>query len=117
MRALLIFAFLLMVSGCANGPVARSSDTELEGLVGQHVTLSGQFELAGIVGPYIKYNGKQVYLEPQGSFRWGSDYERMQGKVVTINGVLHFRHFEPSDVQHPPDHFYFDAENAKVELK
>jgi hypothetical protein len=117
MRTLLILISLMILTGCANQPVARSSDTELERLVGQNVTLSGQFELGGVVDPYINCNGEQVYLVPQGSFTWGSEYERMQGKVVSISGVLHFRHYEHSEEQHPPDYFYFDLETAKVELK
>ena len=117
MRALITFVCLLTISGCANKPVAHSSASGLDRLVGQNVTLSGEFDLNGVVAPYITYNGEEVYLEPHGSFTWGSNYRRLQGKVVGISGVLHFRHFEPSDDQHPPDYFYFDAETSKVELK
>ena len=99
----------------------RSSDAELQRLIGQNVTLSGQFEMAGVVGPYIHRQGEPVYLVPHGSFSWGSDYERMQGKVVTIAGTLHFRHFERvatnAMMNQPFDYFYLDAETAKIRLE
>jgi len=122
MRALLILFCLLIASGCTHSPVARAtSDSELQHLVGQSVTLHGQFELAGKVGPYIQRSGEPVYLVPHGSFSWGSDYERMQGKVVSITGVLRFRHFEHATtndmVDQPSDYFYLDAETAKVRLE
>jgi hypothetical protein len=85
------------------------------------VTLSGQFELAGKSGPYIHCSGKPVYLVPHGSFSPDSAYERMQGKVVSITGVLRFRHFDrittDQPVAQPLDYFYFDAETAKVRLE
>jgi hypothetical protein len=123
MRALLTFAFLLIVSGCSHTTARHtaSSDPELQRLVGQTVTLRGQFELAGKVGPYIHRSGEPVYLVPHGSFSWGSDYEHMQGKVVSITGTLRFRHFEhittDEPVSQPFDYFYFDAETAKVRLE
>jgi hypothetical protein len=121
MRTILIFLGLLIVSGCANQPPAGGSETNLQRSVGQDVTLSGKFELAGKMGPYIYYSGQPVYLVPQGSYNWGSQYDSMEGKDVSISGVLHFRHFErarTSDViEQPLDYFYFDAETAKVELK
>jgi hypothetical protein len=124
MRALLTFVFLLAVSGCSHSSSGRpdtSSDSKLQRLVEQDVTLRGQFELAGKIGPYIHRTGEPVYLVPHGSFSWGSDYERMQGKVVSISGILHFRHFEQvttsDSVAQPSDYFYFDAETAKVRLE
>ena len=121
MRALLSFVCLLIATGCSRGPVTRSSDSELQRLVGQSVTLSGRFELAGKVGPYIHHNSEPVYLVPRGSFALGPDYERMQGKMVSVVGILHFQHFERSAtndlVAQPFDYFYFDAETAQVRLQ
>ena len=121
MRTLVPFICLLVLAGCLERPVVRSPDTELQRLVGQSVTLSGQFELAGKVGPYIHRQGEPVYLVSHGSFTWGPDYERMQGKVVSITGTLHFQHSERGTggdmVQRPPDYFYLDAETAKFRLE
>ena len=124
MRYLFIFVSLLIVAGCSNAPIAHDtaiSDSALQHLVGKTVTLHGQLELAGKVGPYIHRNGAPVYLVPSSSFNWGSDYERMQGKAVSITGVLRFRHFENAGtsgmVDQPSDYFYLDAETAKVRLE
>jgi hypothetical protein len=121
MRALLTLVCLLVATGCSHGPATRSSDSDLQRQIGQSVTLSGQFELAGKVGPYIRHNGEPVYLVPHGSFTWGPDYQRMQGKVVSVAGILHFQHFERSttsdSVAQPLDYFYFDAETAQVRLE
>jgi hypothetical protein len=121
MHRFLILISLMILTGCANQPVADSSAPDLKRSVGQDVTLSGKFELYGKAGPYIYCNGQPVYLVPQGSYKWGSQYDAMEGKEVSFSGVLHFRHFEPvrtSDaVQQTPDYFYFDAETAKVSLK
>jgi hypothetical protein len=124
MRALLTFVFLLVVSGCSHSSVGRrdiTSDLELQRLVDQTVTLRGQFELAGKVGPYIHHAGEPVYLVPHGSFSWSSEYEQMEGKVVSITGVLHFQHFDhvktDTLVDQPTDYFYFDAETAKIKLE
>jgi hypothetical protein len=120
MRYFLTFLCLLIVSGCAEQPVAGGSETDLQSQVGQNVTLSGKFELYGKIGPFIYYNGQPVYLVPQGSYKWGPEYDRMEGQVVNVSGVLNFRHFprtSMSTVEQPVDYFYFDAETAKVELK
>jgi hypothetical protein len=114
MRALVSIVLLLTVCGCA-----RSHDTaldpELQRLVGQTATLRGKLELGGKVGPYIDRTGEPVYLVPQGSFGWSSEY---QGKVVSITGILHFRHFDRIKTNEffdrPADYFYFDAETAKI---
>jgi hypothetical protein len=121
MRTSLILISLMILTGCANQPVADSSATDLERMVGQNVTLSGKFELTGKEGPFIYCNGQPVYLVPQGSYKWGSEYDQLEGKDVSVSGVLQFRHFErarTSDaIEQPVDYFYFDAETAKVGLK
>jgi hypothetical protein len=121
MHKFLILISLMILTGCANQPVADNPAADLERSVGQDVTLSGKFELVGKVGPYIYCSGQPVYLVPQGSYTWGSQYDSMEGKDVSISGVLHYRHFErarTSDaIEQPVDYFYFDAETAKVALK
>jgi len=95
-------------------------DSDLQRLVGLTTTLSGKFELAGKVGPYINRNGEPVYLIPHGS-NWGSEHEKMQGKVVSITGILRFRHFDRIKsgpfVDQPEDCFYFEAETAKIKME
>jgi hypothetical protein len=121
MRTSLILISLMILAGCASQPAADNSAPDLQGMVGQNVTLSGKFELHGKVGPYIYCNGQPVYLVPQGSYHFGSEYDQFEGKDVSITGVLQFRHVElakSSDaIQQPVDFFYFDAETAKVALK
>jgi hypothetical protein len=96
-------------------------DLELQRLVGQTATFSGKFEFAGKVGPYIHRAGEPVYLMPHGSFSWGSEYEKMQGKVVSITGILRFRHFDRVKTNtfsdQPADYYYFDAEKTKIRLE
>jgi hypothetical protein len=120
MRALVSFALLLAVCSCSLNH-DTTPDSELQRLVGQTATFSGKFELAGKVGPYIHRTGEPVYLVPHGSFSWGSEYEKMQGKVVSITGILRFRHFDrvktDTLVDQPADYFYFDAETAKIRLE
>jgi hypothetical protein len=100
---------------------ALTLDPGLQRLVGQTVTLRGRFELAGKVGPYIDRSGRPVYLVPHGSFSWGSAYEQMQGKVVSITGTLRFRQFEHVATDGASaqafDYFYFDAETARIKIE
>jgi hypothetical protein len=121
MRALLTLVCLLVASGCSPNPAAHSSASKLEEQVGQSVTLTGQFELAGKVGPYIQYDGRPVYLVPHGSLSRSSDYERVQGKTVSVTGILRHQHFEHTAVSdavaQPVDYFYFDADTAQVRLE
>ena len=120
MRSILTAFCLLVCAGCAHGPVVRngvSPDQALQCYVGQPVTLRGRFDLAGKVGPCIHWSGEPVYLVPHGSFAWSADYKRMQGKILSITGVLCFRHFDRvvvgEMVEQPFDYYYFDAETAK----
>src|SRR5689334_15190017 len=101
-----ILFLLLLLTGCkTDRPRVVPSDSDLEHVassepdlqhsIGQRVTLRGRFELAGKIGPYIHRTGEPVYLVPAKlPFSWGSEYQRMQGKIVNITGTLHFRHFE-----------------------
>jgi hypothetical protein len=104
------------VSTQSNVNLNEASDSELLGHVGEKVTMHGKWSLRGIIGPYILANNGPVYLVSKGDFSWGEKYARMEGKDVRVTGVLRYAHYEPSAEQHPPDHFYFEAETAKIEL-
>lgn len=104
------------VSTQSNLNVAEASDSELLGHVGEKVTMRGKWSLRGLIGPYILANNRPIYLVPLRNFSWGETYARMEGKNVRVTGVLRYAHYEPSPEQHPPDHFYFEAETATIEL-
>ena len=83
--------------------------------------MRGRFSLRGKLGPFILLGSRQIYLVPTGSFSWAEPYARMEGRNVRITGTLRFAHYpEPAAGALPegraPDHFYFEAETAKVEL-
>jgi len=105
------------VSTQSNVNLNEASDSELLGHVGEKVTMHGKWSLGGVVGPYILVNSGPIYLVSKGNFSWGENYARMEGKDVRVTGVLRYAHYEPSPKQHPPDHFYFEAETAEIELK
>jgi hypothetical protein len=105
------------VSTQSNVNLNEVSDSELLGYVGEKVTMHGKWSLRGLIGPYILANNGPIYLVSKGNFSWGEQYARMEGKDVRVTGVLRYAHYEPSTEQHPPDHFYFEAETAKIELK
>jgi hypothetical protein len=133
MRLKVLTAFLLLLSAsCAQKNPVRSqdqvstqsnvnlnvaSDSELLGHVGEKVTSHGKWSLRGVIGPYILTNNGPIYLVSKGNFSWGEKYARMEGKDVRVTGVLRYACYEPSAEQHPPDHFYFEAETADIELK
>ena len=104
------------VSTQFNVNLNEASDSELLGHVGEKVTLHGKWSLRGLVGPYILAHNREIYVVSKGNFSWDEKYASMEGKDVRITGVLQYAHYEPSTEQHPPDHFYFEAETAKVEL-
>ena len=93
-----------------------ASESELLSHVGEKVTLHGKWSLGGVIGPYILTRHAEVYLVSKGNFSWGEKYARMEGREVRVTGVLRYAHYEPSTEQHPPDHFYFEAETATIEL-
>ena len=124
MRALFTFTLVLVVSGCSytlTGGRRLTPETNPKAYIGQTVTLHGEFKMEGKPGPYIQTLGAPVYLLPHGSFSWGSDYQRLEDKTVSVTGTLHFRHFEPAAtanaVSQPPDYFFVDAETAKIRVK
>ena len=106
-----------LVSTQSNVNLNEASESELLGHVGEKVRMHGKWSLRGVVGPFILANNRPIYLVSKGNFSWGEKYSRMEGKDVRVTGVLRYAHYEPSPEQHPPDHFYFEAETADIELR
>ena len=99
----------------------EASESELLNHVGKKVTMHGKWSLRGKIGPYILAANGPIYVVSQGSFSWSEKYGRMEGKEVRVTGVLRYAHSSAasegsSSEQHIPDHFYFEAETAKIEL-
>jgi hypothetical protein len=83
--------------------------------------MRGRFSLRGKVGPFILVGGRPIYLVPTGAFTWGEPYAQMEGKDVRVTGTLRFAHYptppaEALPAGRPSDHFYFEAETARIEL-
>jgi hypothetical protein len=113
-----------MPAAPAKGPPDLSSadDGELHRHLGETVTMHGRFSLRGKTGPFILVGSRPVYLAPGGSFVWGERYEKMEGRDVSVTGTLRFAHYPDATqsalpVARVPDHFYFEAETTRVELK
>ena len=101
--------------------LTSAPDSELQQHLGARVTIRGQFSLRGKVGPFILVAGRPIYLVPKGTFSWGVAYASMEGKEVRVTGTLRFAHYPVSPAEalpegRPANHFYFEAETAKVEL-
>jgi Photosynthetic reaction centre cytochrome C subunit len=101
--------------------LTSTSEAEMQRHVGGLVTMRGRFSLRGKTGPFILVGDRPVYLEARGSFSWGERYATMEGRDVTVTGVLRFARGSPGTTGPAPaagvaDHFYFEAETAKVEL-
>ena len=83
--------------------------------------MRGKFSLRGKIAPFVLVGGRPIYIKPGGLFSWGKDYAKLEGKDVKVTGTLRFVHYpEPSPQAMPEgratDHFYFEAETAKIEL-
>jgi hypothetical protein len=96
--------------------VTGISREKLHEYVGRRVTVRGKFSLYGVIGPFIRNGDWTVYFRPNGNYSWGKEYDPMEAHEVTATGILHFRHFEPSPDQHPPDYYFFQAETAPISL-
>ena len=108
----------------ASGPteLSNADDTELQRHLGESVTLHGRFSLRGKTGPFILVGTRPIYLEASGSSVWGERYAKMEGRDVSVTGTLRFAHYadgtqKSSPVARASDHFYFEAETARVELR
>ena len=102
---------------------AEISYNELPSLVGKPVTLRGKFSQYGKFGAVVMVDDQIVYIREKISFVGGHRYELMQDKVVTVTGTLRFYKAPPQPdfvrgvaVPKTPDHFYFQAETATIQL-
>lgn len=89
--------------------------------LGETVTMHGRFSLYGKIAPYIMVRNEAIYIKPQGSFSWDKSYAQLEGHDVRVTGTLRFIHYDQlppsqSAEQRAYDHYFFDAETAKVEL-
>ena len=117
---LIAFLCLSCSRSTPEGEIRFSSNQVSQTLVGKQITIRGKFSLGGKIGPHILLDNRQeVYLVPTGSFMWGQPYSEMDGKHVAATGILRFYQDVPTPdrkIQHPPDHFYFEAETAQLRL-
>jgi hypothetical protein len=125
MRALPALTLLLVATGCGytlTGGVRGNPNGDFRPFINEKVTIHGKFTLTGKPAPYVQTPGGRVYLVPKGSFSWGPDYQRLDGKIVKVTGIVHYRHVDQpaaSEMVQPPQdyYFYFDAEMARIRLK
>jgi hypothetical protein len=126
-KVIVLVAVIVLAVGCRDHPalpfdLTSASDDGLMKHLDQIVTMTGRFSLRGKLGPFIEVGKRPIYLKPKASFSWGDTYAAMEGREVRVTGVLKF--FQSPEVLTPknspiaqvPDHFYFVAETAKIEL-
>jgi hypothetical protein len=98
-----------------------ASDSELQQHLGQTIIMRGKFSLRGKLAPLILVGSRPIYLVPSGAFSWAGPYGDMEGQDVRVTGAIRFARYSESGpgalpVGRPPDHFYFEAETAKIEM-
>jgi hypothetical protein len=93
-------------------------DSKLQQHLGERVTMHGKFSLRGKTGPFILVRERPIYLKPKKSSSWNRLYEGMEGKDVRVTGILRFAKNPDTELPagRPSDHFYFEAESAKISL-
>jgi hypothetical protein len=99
-----------------------SPDSELHQRLGERVIMHGKFSLRGKAGPFILVRERPIYIQPHGPISWKKSYAGMEGKDVQVTGILRFEKNPEAGSGSLPagtlsDHFYFEAESAKIELR
>jgi hypothetical protein len=118
LRLLFVSAMLLGVGGCAytlTGGARISPNEANENLylpmVGKNTTLHGVVHFTGHIAPFIKTPNGPIYLLGQGSMPWKPESQELQGKSVSVTGVLRLHDWTTHG---PHRYFYFDAEAAQI---
>jgi hypothetical protein len=129
--AFLSITIVVLAGGCdhprsTGEGAAAGSNKVSQALVGKQITIRGKFSVRGKFGGFVELDNQQVvYLEPRGpsTFTWGKSYSEMEGKLVEATGTLRFYHdaapVDPAKAYakaRAVDHFYFEAETAKLLL-
>jgi hypothetical protein len=99
------------------------TETELQALVGRSTTLCGPFSQDGKLGSFLLYKEKTVIYFISHRSRV-VPYAEMEGHNVCATGMLHFVSYPRPPITDkrvrgpfaavPPDHFYFDEDEATV---
>ena len=129
MRCALLLVVLFIVAGCANRPAQDAAAVDLTNIpvaewrdhVGRRISARGTLSQRGRLGPLVLVRGHPVYLLSQNPHASGRRFETMEGRHVRAAGVLRFARASaeaqiglPSG--QPSDHYYLDAESARVEV-
>jgi hypothetical protein len=125
-RQLAVGLLTLAVSGCAQeqppGQQPPEGPVALREHIGQKLTLHGRFSLLGKQAPFVLVGDEPVYLVADASFTWGGRYIGLEGREVTIAGVL--KRFEPprtatpipDSVQQLPPYFFFEMRDTTISV-
>lgn len=115
LRLLFIGTVLLVPSGCAYNLTGGQRVSEYEeNYVGQNITLHGVMDLTGRIAPFIKTEDSRIYLVGKGSMPWKPKSQELQGKSVSVTGVLRWHVWTTKE---PHKYFYFDAETAQIKAE
>ena len=74
----------------SNTPIdlTNANDKELHENLGRTVTVRGKFSLYGVVGPFVALGERTIYLPAEGSYSWGKEYDRLEGRQISVTGTL-----------------------------
>ena len=102
--------------------LTAASEDEWRRHLGEIVTVEGRFSLQGKIGPFIDVGGRPIYIKPKPALSWTDQFRKFEESNVRVTGVLQYWQ-SPAAPAGPlteariPDHFYFQEEAAKVELR
>ena len=111
----------IMIAAQDSKPAFTVFKQELMPQVGKTITVEGTLQSAKL-GWLVAFNDWGIYLYPQGGhIREMNALNRFNGKNVRITGTLRYFPEPPKPAGDlaaamPPEHFFFDVAEAKVEL-
>lgn len=115
LRLLFMGAVLVVAAGCAYTLTGGSRVSAYEANhVGKNITLYGVMDFTGRFAPFIKTEDWPIYLVGEGSMPWKPKSQELQGKSVSVTGVLRWHAWTTKE---PHRYFYFDAETAQIKAK